>query len=96
MLPYICGMENKTYTLTLTSEQLIDLALIVGDDLDNIQYLLEQEIAQGDPNDEVEDLTNRVLDTRALLILLEKTLSPESIVVGDKQTHGTVWYPVEA
>lgn len=88
-------MENKTYTLTLTSEQLIDLALIVGDDLDNIQYLLEQEIAQGDPNEEVEDLTNRVLDTRALLILLEKTLSPESIVVGDKQTHGTVWYPVE-
>ena len=88
-------MENKTYTLTLTSEQLIDLALIVGDDLDNIQYLLEQEIAQGDPNEEVEDLTNRVLDTRALLILLEKTLSPETIVVGDKQTHGTVWYPVE-
>jgi hypothetical protein len=88
-------MENKTYTLTLTSEQLIDLALIVGDDLDNIQYLLEQEIAQGDPNEEVDDLTNRVLDTRALLILLEKTLSPESIVVGDKQTHGTVWYPVE-
>ena len=88
-------MENKTYTLTLTSEQLIDLALIVGDDLDNIQYLLEQEIAQGDPNEEVDDLTNRVLDTRALLILLEKTLSPETIVVGDKQTHGTVWYPVE-
>jgi hypothetical protein len=88
-------MENKTYTLTLTSEQLIDLALIVGDDLDNISYLLEQEIAQGDPNEEVDDLTNRVLDTRALLILLEKTLSPESIVVGDKQTHGTVWYPVE-
>ena len=88
-------MENKTYTLTLTSEQLIDLALIVGDDLDNIQYLLEQEIAQGDPNEEVEDLTNRVLDTRALLILLEKTLSPEPLVVGDKQTHGTVWYPVE-
>ena len=95
MSPYICGMENKTFTLTLTSEQLIDLTHIVGDDLDNISYLLEQEIAQGDPNGEVEDLTNRVLDTRALLLLLEKTLNPNPLVVGDKQTHGTVWYPVE-
>jgi hypothetical protein len=89
-------MENKSFTLTLTSEQLIDLALIVGNDLDNVQYLLEEEIKNGDPNEEVEDLTNQVLDTRALLILLEKTLSPEPLVVGDKQTHGTVWYPVEA
>jgi hypothetical protein len=87
-------MENKTYTLTLTSEQLIDLALIVGNDLDNISYLLEEEIKNGDPNEEVEDLTNQVLDTRALLLFLEKTISPEPIVVGDKQTHGTVWYPV--
>jgi len=94
MSPYICGMENKTYTLTLTSEQLIDLALIVGNDLDNISYLLEEEIKNGDPNEEVEDLTNQVLDTRALLLFLEKTISPEPIVVGDKQTHGTVWYPV--
>jgi hypothetical protein len=89
-------MENKTYTLTLTSEQLIDLSLIVGNDLDNVQYLLEEEVKNGDPNEEVEDLTNQVLDTRALLILLEKTLSPEPLVVGDKQTHGTVWYPVGA
>jgi hypothetical protein len=89
-------MENKTYTLTLTSEQLIDLALIVGNDLDNISYLLEEEIKNGDPNEEVEDLTNQVLDTRALLLFLEKTISPEPIVVGDKQTHGTVWYPVGA
>jgi hypothetical protein len=96
MSPYICGMENKTYTLTLTSEQLIDLALIVGNDLDNISYLLEEEIKNGDPNEEVEDLTNQVLDTRALLLFLEKTISPEPIVVGDKQTHGTVWYPVGA
>jgi hypothetical protein len=96
MSPYICGMENKSFTLTLTSEQLIDLALIVGNDLDNVQYLLEEEIKNGDPNEEVEDLTNQVLDTRALLILLEKTLSPEPLVVGDKQTHGTVWYPVGA
>ena len=94
MSPYICGMENKTFTLTLSSQQLIDLTLIVGEDLDNVQYLLEQEIAEGDPNEEVDDLTNRVLETRALLLHLEKTLSPEPLVVGDKQTHGTVWYPV--
>lgn len=96
MLPYICGMENKTFTLTLSSQQLIDLTLIVGEDLDNLQYLLEQEIAEGDPNEEVEDLTNRVLETRSLLLHLEKTLNPNPLVVGDKQTHGTVWYPVEA
>jgi hypothetical protein len=89
-------MENKSFTLTLTSEQLIDLALIVGNDLDNVQYLLEEEVKNGDPNEEVEDLTNQVLDTRALLILLEKTLSPEPLVVGDKQTHGSGWYPVGA
>ena len=96
MLPYICGMENKTFTLTLSSQQLIDLTLIVGEDLDNLQYLLEQEIAEGDPNEEVDDLTNRVLETRGLLLHLEKTLNPNPLVVGDKQTHGTVWYPVEA
>jgi len=89
-------MENKTFTLTLSSQQLIDLTLIVGEDLDNLQYLLEQEIAEGDPNEEVEDLTNRVLETRSLLLHLEKTLNPNPLVVGDKQTHGTVWYPVEA
>jgi len=88
-------MENKTFTLTLSSQQLIDLTLIVGEDLDNLQYLLEQEIAEGDPNEEVEDLTNRVLETRSLLLHLEKTLNPNPLVVGDKQTHGTVWYPVE-
>ena len=84
-------MENKTYTLTLSSQQLIDLALIVGDNLDEMQYLLEEEIRQGDPNEEVEDLTNRVLETRDLLIHLEKTLSPEPLDLGNgKYTHGSV------
>ena len=84
-------MENKSFTLTLTNAQLIDLGLIVGDNLDNIQYLLEEEIKQGDPNEEVEELTNQVLETRDLLIHLEKTMNPEPIVLGDgKITHGSV------
>jgi len=84
-------MENKSFTLTLTPQQLIDLSLIVGDNLDNIQYLLEEEIKQGDPNEEVESLTDQVLETRDLLILLEKTLNPTPIVLGDgKITHGSV------
>ena len=84
-------MENKSFTLTLSSQQLIDLTLIVGDNLDNIQYLLEEEIKQGDPNEEVESLTDQVLETRDLLILLEKTLNPTPIVLVDgKITHGSV------
>ena len=84
-------MENKTYTLTLSSQQLIDLALIVGENLDNLEYLLEQEIKEGDPNEEVEDLTNRVLETRDLLIHLEKTMSPEPLDLGNgKYTYGSV------
>jgi hypothetical protein len=84
-------MENKSYTLTLTNTQLIDLALIVGDNLDNLQYLLEQEIKSGDPNQEVESLTDQVLETRDLLIHLEKTLSPTPLDLGNgKITHGSV------
>ena len=84
-------MENKTYTLTLSSQQLIDLSLIVGDNLDQMEYLLEEEIRQGDPNEEVEELTNQVLEVRDLLIHLEKTLSPEPLDLGNgKYTHGSV------
>ena len=84
-------MENKTFTLTLSNTQLIDLALVVGENLDSLQYLLEQEIAEGDPNEEVEELTDRVLETRNLLIHLEKTLSPEPLDLGGgKYTHGSV------
>lgn len=84
-------MENKSFTLTLSSQQLIDLSLIVGENLDSLQYLLEQEIADGDPNEEVEDLTDRVLETRDLLILLEKTMNPTPLDLGNgKVTHGSV------
>ena len=84
-------MENKSFTLTLSSQQLIDLCLIVGDNLDNIQYLLEEEIKNGDPNEEVEELTDQVLETRDLLILLEKTMNPTPLDLGNgKVTHGSV------
>ena len=84
-------MENKSFTLTLSSQQLIDLTLIVGDNLDNIQYLLEEEIKLGDPNEEVESLTDQVLETRDLLIHLEKTMNPTPLDLGNaKVTHGSV------
>ena len=84
-------MENKSFTLTLSSQQLIDLCLIVGDNLDNLQYLLEEEIKNGDPNEEVESLTDQVLETRDLLILLEKTMNPTPLDLGGgKVTHGSV------
>lgn len=89
-------MENKTFTLTLSSQQLMDLALIVGDNLDNMEYLLEQEIKQGDPNEEVDELTNQVLETRDLLILLEKTMNPVPLDLGNgKVTYGSVVLMVE-
>lgn len=84
-------MENKSFTLTLSSQQLIDLTLIVGDNLDNLQYLLEEEIKLGDPNEEVESLTDQVLETRDLLIHLEKTMNPTPLDLGNgKVTHGSV------
>lgn len=80
-----------TYNVTLTPSQLIDLIHIVGDELDNIQYLLQQEITDGDPNEEVESLTDQVLETRDLLILLEKTLNPTALDLGNGMvTHGSV------
>lgn len=80
-----------TYNVNLTPSQLIDLIHIVGDELDNIQYLLQQEITDGDPNDEVESLTDQVLETRDLMILLEKTLNPTPLDLGNGMvTHGSV------
>jgi hypothetical protein len=80
-----------TYNVNLTPSQLIDLIHIVGDELDNIQYLLQQEITDGDPNEEVESLTDQVLETRDLLILLEKTLNPTALDLGNGMvTHGSV------
>lgn len=80
-----------TYNINLTPSQLIDLIHIVGDELDNIQYLLQQEITDGDPNEEVESLTDQVLETRDLLILLEKTLNPTPLDLGNGMvTHGSV------
>lgn len=80
-----------TYNVTLTTTQLINLIHIVGDELDNIQYLLQQEITDGDPNEEVDSLTDQVLETRDLMIFLEKTLNPKALDLGNGMvTHGSV------
>jgi len=39
-------------------------------------YLLEEEVKQGDPNDEVEGLTNLVLDTQAIITILQSSYVP--------------------
>ena len=58
-------MEN--ITLTLTPSEMEHLELVLAADFDNISYLLEEEVKQGDPNGEVEELSNHVLDTKNLL-----------------------------
>lgn len=88
-------MKNKTYHLTLTSEQITDLSVIVRDDLDQITIFLDDEIKKGDPSNEVGYLETRFDEIRSLLLLLEKTMNPEPYVMGELQTHGSVWYPVE-
>ena len=64
-MTYICGMEN--ITLTLTPSEMEHLELVLAADFDNISYLLEQVVKEGDPNGEVEELSNHVLDTKNLL-----------------------------
>lgn len=58
-------MEN--ITLTLTPSEMEHLELVLAADFDNISYLLEQVVKEGDPNGEVEELSNHVLDTKNLL-----------------------------
>lgn len=42
---------------------------------DEMTYLLEQEVKEGDPNDEVDELTNLVLETKNLITKLDKAIS---------------------
>ena len=58
-------MEN--ITLTLTPSEMEHLELVLAADFDNISYLLEQVVKEGDPDGEVEELSNHVLDTKNLL-----------------------------
>lgn len=58
-------MEN--ITLILTPSEMEHLELVLAADFDNISYLLEQVVKEGDPDGEVEELSNHVLDTKNLL-----------------------------
>lgn len=67
-------MENVT--LTLPPDLMSHLEMVLLNDLDNMTYLLEEEVKQGDPNDEVEGLTNLVLDTQSILTILQSSYVP--------------------
>jgi|LakMenE01Jun11ns_1017448.scaffolds.fasta_scaffold9426654_2 hypothetical protein len=67
-------MENVT--LTLPPDLMSHLEMVLLNDLDNMTYLLEEEVKQGDPNDEVEGLTNLVLDTQAIITILQSSYVP--------------------
>jgi hypothetical protein len=67
-------MENLT--LTLPPDLMSHLEMVLLNDLDNMTYLLEEEVKQGDPNDEVEGLTNLVLDTQAIITILQSSYVP--------------------
>ena len=42
---------------------------------DEMTYLLEQEVKEGDPNGEVDELANLVLETKNLITKLDKAIS---------------------
>ena len=42
---------------------------------DELTYLIQQEVEEGDPNDEVNELTNLVLETKNLITKLDKAIS---------------------
>ena len=42
---------------------------------DELTYLIQQEVEEGDPNDEVNGLTNLVLETKNLITLLDQAIS---------------------
>jgi len=57
----------KTHTLQLTDQEVHQLMYILDTHYDEMTYLLQQEVEDGDPNDEVNELTNMVLDVKNLI-----------------------------
>ena len=57
----------KTHTLQLTDQEVQQLMYILDTHYDEMTYLLQQEVEDGDPNDEVNELTNMVLDVKNLI-----------------------------
>jgi hypothetical protein len=54
--------------------------MVLAADFDNISYLLEEEVKHGDPNGEVEELTNHVLDTKNLLTKVQESYTFEMVM----------------
>jgi len=71
-------MEN--ITLTLSPSEMTHLEMVLAADFDNISYLLEEEVKHGDPNGEVEELTNHVLDTKNLLTKVQESYTLEMVM----------------
>lgn len=42
---------------------------------DELTYLIQQEVEDGDPNDEVNDLSNILLETKNLITKLDRAIS---------------------
>ena len=63
------------YTLQLTPTEKDHLMDILEQHYDEMTYLLEQEVKEGDPNDEVDELANLVLETKNLITLLDQSIS---------------------
>lgn len=62
-------------TLQLTPTEKDHLMDILEQHYDELTYLIQQEVEEGDPNDEVNELTNLVLETKNLITLLDKAIA---------------------
>ena len=63
------------YTLQLTPTEKDHLMDILEQHYDELTYLIQQEVEEGDPNNEVNELTNLVLETKNLITLLDQAIS---------------------
>lgn len=79
---YICDMEYtltqpQTLILSLTSEELKTLSEIMFFEIDSLQYEVERQTKDNDPDGELEDITNTMIsamDIQKKLSELSKTL----------------------
>ena len=62
-------------TLQLTPTEKDHLMDILEQHYDELTYLIQQEVEDGDPNDEVNDLSNILLETKNLITKLDRAIS---------------------
>ena len=62
-------------TLQLTPTEKDHLMDILEQHYDELTYLIQQEVEEGDPNDEVNDLSNILLETKNLITKLDQAIS---------------------